>query len=148
MAAAAFSPDGSYLVTGADDAKVGRAGSCQSSNTLGIQSMFHIMPLSPGLSAPLLLAPLFPSNPYPTPPVHTPRPPTPSLPPSPPGQVKVWTLANGFCFVTFAEHTAPVTGVAFLPSGHAGEREGGAALCAVRAAAVGVAQAPCAAPHC
>lgn len=31
-------------------------------------------------------------------------------------QVKLWTPSNGFCFVTFAEHTAPVTGVAFLPN--------------------------------
>ncbi|PRW59321.1 periodic tryptophan 2-like protein [Chlorella sorokiniana] len=54
VAASAFSPDGAYLVTGADDAKV-----------------------------------------------------------------KVWTLSNGFCFVTFADHQAPVTAVQFLPSGHA-----------------------------
>jgi periodic tryptophan protein 2 len=54
VSAVSFSPDGSYLVTGADDAKV-----------------------------------------------------------------KVWTLMNGFCFVTFADHTAPVTAVAFAPSGHA-----------------------------
>lgn len=31
-------------------------------------------------------------------------------------QVKVWTPNNGFCFVTFSEHTAPVTGLAFLPN--------------------------------
>ena len=31
-------------------------------------------------------------------------------------QVKLWTPSNGFCFVTFAEHTAPVTGLAFLPN--------------------------------
>ena len=31
-------------------------------------------------------------------------------------QVKLWTVASGFCYVTFLEHTAPVTGVAFLPS--------------------------------
>lgn len=30
-------------------------------------------------------------------------------------QVKVWTLSNGFCFVTFADHQAPVTAVQFLP---------------------------------
>ncbi|KAL4425513.1 hypothetical protein ABPG75_009529 [Micractinium tetrahymenae] len=54
VAASAFSPDGAYLVTGADDAKV-----------------------------------------------------------------KVWTLSNGFCFVTFADHAAPVTAVQFLASGHA-----------------------------
>jgi periodic tryptophan protein 2 len=54
VSAVSFSPDGAYLVTGADDAKV-----------------------------------------------------------------KVWTLINGFCFVTFADHTAPVTAVAFAPSGHA-----------------------------
>jgi WD40 repeat protein len=49
VAAAAFSPDGALLATGADDAKV-----------------------------------------------------------------KVWTPASGFCFVTFADHTAPVTAVQFL----------------------------------
>ena len=54
VASVAFSPDGAYLATGADDAKV-----------------------------------------------------------------KVWTMANGFCFVTFADHTAPITAVAFAPSGHA-----------------------------
>ncbi len=27
--------------------------------------------------------------------------------------------ASGFCFVTFSDHTAPVTDVKFLPSGHA-----------------------------
>ena len=31
-------------------------------------------------------------------------------------QVKLWTPSNGFCFVTFAEHTAPITGLAFLPN--------------------------------
>ncbi|PSC76313.1 periodic tryptophan 2-like protein [Micractinium conductrix] len=54
VACSSFSPDGTYLVSGADDAKV-----------------------------------------------------------------KVWTLSNGFCFVTFADHTAPVTAVQFLGSGHA-----------------------------
>lgn len=34
-------------------------------------------------------------------------------------QVKVWSLASGFCFVTFTDHAAPVTGVAWLPSGNA-----------------------------
>lgn len=34
-------------------------------------------------------------------------------------KVKVWSTATGSCFVTFAEHTAPVSAVAFLPSGHA-----------------------------
>ncbi len=33
-----------------------------------------------------------------------------------PPQVKIWTPSNGFCFVTFAEHSAPVTGLAFLPN--------------------------------
>lgn len=31
----------------------------------------------------------------------------------------MWLVASGFCFVTFAEHTGPVTGVAFLPSASA-----------------------------
>ncbi|GFR41863.1 hypothetical protein Agub_g2644, partial [Astrephomene gubernaculifera] len=34
-------------------------------------------------------------------------------------KVKVFQQSSGFCFVTFSEHTAPVTAVAFLPSGHA-----------------------------
>lgn len=34
-------------------------------------------------------------------------------------KVKVWSLASGFCFVTFTDHAAPVTGVAWLPSGNA-----------------------------
>jgi periodic tryptophan protein 2 len=34
-------------------------------------------------------------------------------------KVKVWALASGFCFVTFADHNAPVTAVAFVPSNHA-----------------------------
>ena len=32
-------------------------------------------------------------------------------------QVKIWNVQSGFCFVTFSDHTAPVTAVAFLPSG-------------------------------
>ena len=34
-------------------------------------------------------------------------------------KVKLWTVANGFCFVTFSDHSAPITSVKFLPSGHA-----------------------------
>lgn len=34
-------------------------------------------------------------------------------------QVKIWSLASGFCFVTFADHAAPVTALAWLPSGNA-----------------------------
>jgi WD40 repeat protein len=34
-------------------------------------------------------------------------------------KVKVWGLASGFCFVTFADHAAAVTAVAFAPSAHA-----------------------------
>lgn len=34
-------------------------------------------------------------------------------------KVKLWDAASGFCFVTFAEHTAPVTGLAFVPHGRA-----------------------------
>jgi periodic tryptophan protein 2 len=34
-------------------------------------------------------------------------------------RVKLFQLATGFCFATFTEHAAPVTGVAFVPSGHA-----------------------------
>ncbi|DBA78910.1 hypothetical protein WJX77_008158 [Trebouxia sp. C0004] len=32
-------------------------------------------------------------------------------------KVKIWNMQSGFCFVTFSEHSAPVTAVAFLPSG-------------------------------
>lgn len=32
-------------------------------------------------------------------------------------KVKIWNVQSGFCFVTFSDHTAPVTAVAFLPSG-------------------------------
>lgn len=32
-------------------------------------------------------------------------------------QVKVWNVQSGSCFVTFSEHTSPVTAVTFLPSG-------------------------------
>ena len=28
-------------------------------------------------------------------------------------------MQSGFCFVTFSEHTAPIVGVEWLPSGHA-----------------------------
>ena len=34
-------------------------------------------------------------------------------------KVKVWSASTGSCFVTFAEHSGPVSAVAFLPSGHA-----------------------------
>jgi periodic tryptophan protein 2 len=34
-------------------------------------------------------------------------------------KVKLWTVSNGFCFVTFSDHAAPITAVRFLPSGHA-----------------------------
>ncbi|KAI8469923.1 MAG: WD40 repeat-like protein [Monoraphidium minutum] len=34
-------------------------------------------------------------------------------------KVKVFQLSSGFCYVTFTDHTAPVTAVRFLPSGHA-----------------------------
>ena len=34
-------------------------------------------------------------------------------------QVKMWTVSSGFCFVTFSEHTAPVTAVSFLPTSSA-----------------------------
>ena len=35
------------------------------------------------------------------------------------GKVKLWSPSSGFCFVTFFEHTAPVSGVAFVPHGRA-----------------------------
>lgn len=31
-------------------------------------------------------------------------------------QVKLWTVSSGFCYVTFSEHTGPVTAVGFLPT--------------------------------
>jgi periodic tryptophan protein 2 len=33
------------------------------------------------------------------------------------GKVKVWSTHNGFCFITFSEHTAPVSTVAFAKQG-------------------------------
>lgn len=33
------------------------------------------------------------------------------------GKVKVWSSHTGFCFVTFSEHSAPVTGVTFAKQG-------------------------------
>eukprot|EP01036_Dinobryon_divergens_P026386 gene26386-35026_t len=33
------------------------------------------------------------------------------------GKVKIWNAASGFCFVTFSEHLAPVTGVTFAGRG-------------------------------
>ena len=44
------------------------------------------------------------------------------------GKVKVWNAATGFCLVTFAEHTAPVTAVTFM-----GGRGGGHGLAVVSA---------------
>jgi periodic tryptophan protein 2 len=35
------------------------------------------------------------------------------------GKVKVWNVSNGFCFVTFTEHTAPVTALTFSASSQA-----------------------------
>ena len=35
------------------------------------------------------------------------------------GKLKLWSPSSGFCFVTFTEHVAPVTGVAFVPHGRA-----------------------------
>lgn len=32
-------------------------------------------------------------------------------------QVKVWNMSSGFCFVTFTEHTAGITGVTFTQNG-------------------------------
>ena len=32
-------------------------------------------------------------------------------------QVKVWNTGNGFCFVTFKEHTGGITGVTFTQNG-------------------------------
>jgi periodic tryptophan protein 2 len=34
-------------------------------------------------------------------------------------KVKLWDVHSGFCFVTFSEHDAPVTGIAFVPHGRA-----------------------------
>jgi periodic tryptophan protein 2 len=34
-------------------------------------------------------------------------------------KVKVWNTSSGFCFVTFTEHTAPVTSAVFAPNGNA-----------------------------
>jgi WD40 repeat protein len=34
-------------------------------------------------------------------------------------KVKLYQLSSGFCYVTFSEHSAPVTALAFLPTGAA-----------------------------
>ncbi|KAJ0397462.1 hypothetical protein ATCC90586_000251 [Pythium insidiosum] len=34
-------------------------------------------------------------------------------------KLKLWDTTSGFCYVTFTEHSAPVTGVAFTPNGQA-----------------------------
>lgn len=34
------------------------------------------------------------------------------------GKVKVWSTHSGFCFVTFSEHTAPISAVSFAKHGH------------------------------
>lgn len=34
-------------------------------------------------------------------------------------KVKLYQLSSGFCYVTFSDHSAPVTSLAFLPSGAA-----------------------------
>lgn len=34
------------------------------------------------------------------------------------GKVKVWSTHTGFCFVTFSEHTAPISAVSFAKQGH------------------------------
>lgn len=33
------------------------------------------------------------------------------------GKVKIWNVSNGFCFVTFSDHTAPVTDICFTQNG-------------------------------
>ncbi|OAX35682.1 WD40 repeat-like protein [Rhizopogon vinicolor AM-OR11-026] len=33
------------------------------------------------------------------------------------GKLKVWSVQNGFCFVTFSEHTAPITDITFAKHG-------------------------------
>lgn len=34
-------------------------------------------------------------------------------------QIKLWNASSGFCFVTFTEHTSPITDLAFVDNGHA-----------------------------
>ena len=34
-------------------------------------------------------------------------------------KLKIWNSSSGYCFVTFTEHTQPITAVAFSPVGHA-----------------------------
>jgi len=34
------------------------------------------------------------------------------------GKLKVWSTHSGFCFVTFSEHTAPISAVSFAKHGH------------------------------
>jgi len=35
------------------------------------------------------------------------------------GKVKLWNTSSGYCFVTFDDHKAGVTGVSFVPNGTA-----------------------------
>lgn len=95
VAASAFSPDGAYLVTGADDAKVGAAWA-------GRVVYAGLPPWESGWRAGAAACPVALDA-------------SPTTPPSRPSlQVKVWTLSNGFCFVTFSDHQAPVTAVQFV----------------------------------
>ena len=40
-------------------------------------------------------------------------------------EVKLWNTTSGFCYVTFSEHTATVTGIVFTPQANAIVRAGG-----------------------
>ena len=115
VGATAYSPDGALLASGADDSKVlcnsrGIASVCLADCRVPTGRTFSA--LGPccwwALKAGMSLA-IYASAGL----IHFSRAPLLSA------QVKVWSLASGFCLVTFADHGAPVTGVAWLPSGSA-----------------------------
>ena len=98
VASTAFSPDGACLVTGADDSKVRCA---RWAGLLVASVCVLLLPLLPqrgccgGSQGSCVRYRYNCAQPARS-------------------QVKVWTLSNGFCFVTFSEHTAPITAVQFV----------------------------------
>jgi periodic tryptophan protein 2 len=83
IAHAAYSPDGAFIATGADDNK--------------LKVSMQLKPLG-ALYTQLRTSGSRSQIPVP---------------------LQVWNVSGGSCFVTFKEHTAPVSAVQFLPSGTA-----------------------------